>query len=242
METFKIQPSYIVIETSAASGGVTYHRETISQCAINGGDGQEREFKTNKRVDHVALVKEADALISKSRAVLRKRCAATPLGWVCEEAQLTMVRLDMEEIAGEAEAFNQRAAGSWCARRVRIGYVPVKLEIDNLAAADEIARTIREVLAELRDKLAAHCTGAQFNSFYQTKCKNLDRLAAGMQRFAITDALACAKVARTELTNAAKDKRDPVLDLEAIESAIGMFTDIAIGDAADGDALLSMCA
>jgi len=230
-KTFKVQPSYIVIDTSAATGGVTYHRETLNEREINAGDGIEREFQTRKTVDHVALVKEADSLVSKARAVLRKRCAFTPLGWICEANQLAVLRLDLEAVSQEADDYNDRASRSWCARRVRIGFVPVKLEIDNLAAAEEIARTIREVLAELKAKLEAKCSGAQFNSFFQTKCKNLDRLAAGMQKFAITDALACAKAARTELTKAAKDEREPALDLEAIDSAIGMFTDItAIGD------------
>ena len=72
---FKAQPSYVIMDTSAASGGVTYSRESLFEHDINDGDGQEKEWKTNKRTDHKELCKEADAIKNKASALLRKRCA-----------------------------------------------------------------------------------------------------------------------------------------------------------------------
>ena len=227
-ETFKVQPSYVIMDISAASGGVTYTRETLSEHEINDGDGEEREWKTNKRTDHKELCQKADALRSKAAGILRRRCAYTAIGWICEENQLIHLREDFRELQVVADLFNQRAAQSWCARRVRIGFVPVKLEIDNEAAAQEIARTIRETLRDMKTRLEGGCTLAQWGSFFQSKVKNLDKLAAGMQKFSITAAIDCAKAARAELKVAQKAEREPELDLEAIDAAIGMFSGLEL--------------
>lgn len=225
---FKCQASYVIMDTSAASGGVTYSREALSTREINDGEGLEKEWKTNKRTDHKALCKEADSIKNKASALLRKRCSYTAIGWICEENQLIHLASDFRALSAEAEVFNLRAAQSWCARRVRIGFVPLKLEIDNEAAAQEIARTIRDTLCDMQVKLSKGCTPPQWNTFYQTKVKNLDKLAAGMQKFSITAAIDCAKAARAEMREAKKAKREPDLDLEAIDSAIGMFSGLEL--------------
>jgi hypothetical protein len=229
-DTMTIRPSYVILDANKASGGVSYDREALTERSINGGEGSEKEYRAVKRVDHKTLCKEADALVSKARYMLRRYCASTSIGWVCEAGMLPTLRAEIAAVRTEADDFNGRSRLSRCARRVTIAIVPVRLELDNEAAAAEINRSIVETLQDLRDKIAEG-DATKLRTLMVTRGKNLDRLAPGMLRAAIQDALACAETARKELRKAAKENRDPVCDTEAIESAIGLYSDVgSMGD------------
>ncbi|KKM71011.1 hypothetical protein LCGC14_1434820, partial [marine sediment metagenome] len=148
---------------------------------------------------------------------------------VCSQEGLPALLVEINALIAKADAFNELAAQSRCARRVHIRAVPIRLEVDNELAAKEIARTVRETLRELIACLEAG--DAKDIARVWLRCKNLERLAVGMHKFAIDDAKACAQNARKEIVRAAKENRCPVLDLEAIEAAIGLFVDLdAVSD------------
>lgn len=222
----------LIIDTTSARGGVTYHRSTTNERAI--GTAVETDLLSTRRVDNVDLVKESDQIVSAARVALRRRCAITPLGLICEKKTLDALDSEIEEIKIQGEEFNARSRQLGSARRIRVGFVPIEIEIDNVVAAREITRAIRETLEELRNIITSGCERVRFNNFLQTRCKNLHAIG-GIQQFAILDAIEAAKAARSEVTKAKKaakkvgeefnmSKLD--LDLEAIDSAIDMFADI----------------
>ncbi|KKM22709.1 hypothetical protein LCGC14_1622500, partial [marine sediment metagenome] len=80
--TYKINgKQFVVHDVVKANGGVKYDHEEIDEHAINEGCGKERRFRTQKRVDHVKLVKQADVLAGQARYTFKRHCAATDLGY-----------------------------------------------------------------------------------------------------------------------------------------------------------------
>ncbi len=235
-QTYTLTPGYFVLlDTSSGSGGVHYEREYQQELQINDGLGVAREFRTVKTVDHVELCKRGDAIVACARHLLRKHGSYTSLGYVASSDKLAELETELHKLREEAAAFNRQARLQRCGRRVRVGIVPIEIRIDNEAAAIEIARSIRDTLELLHERLAAHEL-QKADVMLKTKCKNLERLVpGGILKFSVRDAVTCAKAAVTALRkanrkNAKAEDKDPELDLVAIESAIGMFTDFDAGD------------
>lgn len=227
MTTYKIQPGYIVINTSKVSGGVHYDRQYAKK--RREGNGHRREFVTVKRVDHTKLVEESDQLYQIARHVIRSRAANTEIGFYADEDTLRTIQIEMASLREQAEKFNRRAKRAGCARRMHVGLVPVKLEIDNVAAAQEIARTIRQTCDDFIQAIRAGDPDEITKAL--NRARNFEQLATGMQRDSVIWAIECAKEARSELRKVKRDGRSVkkaarTWDIEPIEACAGMFADV----------------
>lgn len=241
---------FVVLDGCHASGGVHYDRTEIE--TRTDGEAVEKEYTTVKRVDHVELCKRADALVSAARYAIKKRATHTALGWVADREAVREIRAEIAGVKREADVFNDHARTSCCARRVTIAVVAHEIRAgggDAIEWVKQIASTIRESLAwvfaesqaivdgwgKFDDDKAAKKAIDRISVALRTKCKNLDKLATGMQRFALVDAISDAHKAVKEMRLALKEGRKPRIDLDAVESAIGMFVDLDGDDGLRGD-------
>lgn len=220
-QKFSIRPGmYLVASTGRATGGVSIVRHEVKE--RNVGAGREKTYHGTRFVDHANLCAEADKLASKGRALVRKHAVSTDIGWIAHLDGVKALLTEFETLRLDVRSFNHRARLGGSARRVTVGAVPVEINVDNEAAAVEIARSIQETLSELLEKISEGDV-QKARTFITTRAKNLPALAMGMQKFALQDALACAKACLTELGVAKKENRQPNLDTDAIESAQGLF-------------------
>jgi hypothetical protein len=239
--TINIRPGWIVADCSRASGGIRYDREMIREKPINHGVGLQADHKTRKTVDHVEFCAAIDAIVKKVDYVLRKHCARTSAGWFADDRALVRVKAEVAQIEDEADALNTRALKAHSARQAYIRVWPLHIELAHPEAVQEIARTVRTVLTEIRDALRA----GELKDLHKLRIrsKNLHQLATGFQSDAIRFALERVPQAARELRDAVKvvkvaAKDDPKmdaalaaackragkqLDLEAIEAAIAHF-------------------
>jgi len=227
MNTYKIKPGYILTDTSSVSGGVHYERQDLSADPINQGRGEDKDYKGRKVVDHLEIVDLGNKIVGRARYILRKYGALTPMGYYVDAQALTEVRVAFDALAPEVSALNARARVENSARRVRIGFVPLPLAIDNEAAAVEIFNTVRTSLTRLRDTFRAGDLKKLPNVV--AECRGLHKLACGIQGDAIKFALDTIGERRTLLREAltrgeAPESAGRSLDLDAIESAITLFT------------------
>jgi hypothetical protein len=243
--TIQLRPGFVLRDLSSAKGGITYHREHGHETPINAGEGYRQEINSVKKVDHEAIVKEGQALANQSRGVIRRYATDTEAGWYVSRADMVHVREQMDDLQPLADAFNAKARAAYSDCRVRVGCIAFPLEIDNYAAAKEIARTVREVCEDLIQVLKA----ADFKNMTSVfgRCRHLEQLGTGMQRDSIVFAIDEAKAARKALKKAKRDGEDSKevamkLDLEMLESCVGMFSEMTTFDsnASDGGAQLAL--
>lgn len=245
---FNFRPGWMIVDCSSASGGIRYDRELLKEKSINKGHGIQADHKTRKTIDNVEFCAAIDAVVKKVDYVLRKNCARTAMGWFADDHALQKVKAEVAEIEREAHELNTNAAKkAKSARRAKINVVPLKLDLAKPEAVREIAGTIREVLAELRDALRAGDVASLHK--LRIRSKNLDRLAVGFQSDAIKFALERVPNAANEIreaiknaTRAAKNdgedkdkiaevaeaaakKAGAKIDIESIEAALAHFED-----------------
>jgi hypothetical protein len=241
----KVRPGFIVVDTSTASGGVTYVREYDDPTPINNGQGLRTKLHTTKTVDNVDAVAALDALKKKADYACKKHCARTAFGWFADEVSLRALRREIAELRIEAQALNVAAAARGSERRVHIGIVAGELDVANVDTAREIARTIREVLVNVYNALRTGHVKKVVDKDGETvykdelhapllKCKNLDRIAVGRAGDAVAIALERIPEAKKEVLERLKEGEEPAeigadLDLGAIENAITWFEDDEIG-------------
>jgi len=253
--------SYLIHDCSHVSGGISYARERGTPecpscgaqlaagsaddgqlCPQCGGAALQTTITTEKQVDHKIFVKDSNNLKQSAlKCVLRNHCALTQFGWVCDAGQLPALIEAYRDLDRQARSLNESAALAGSAVRVSIGFVPFEISADNVAAAEYIARTVREVCADLLDALRAGQRTDLANLF--RRAKNLDRLATGAGQLAIVDALECARDARVRLNRTAREHKTlegdalarkladagAALDLDAIEICIDAFLDLGLG-------------
>lgn len=223
MTKFTAKPGWIIIDTSSASGGVHYQRKALDEHATNGGEGIESRHETVKTVDHVILCKEIDSLVKHTDYILRKNCARTAFGYYATDAQLAAVRAETEKLQEQADALNNSAKVAGSARRAYIAIVPAQIDLCTPEAAQEIARTVREVLTALADTLLKGELG-QFNNVW-LRAKNLPSLATGVQADSITFALECARDVAKGIRETKKSGGEECpMDLSCIQAAIDLFS------------------
>ena len=246
---FRIKPGqYLIQDLSSATGGITYKRNKAARRAR--GAGYSQKIETRKHVDHEQLIILTDELVQQARYILRCNAANTPLGWVADSAGLKCIQEGFVTARGEdypgfvelterAAALNRRSARLHSERVVRIACVPIRLEVDNAAAAAEVARTVREVCQDLLTVCRAGTVSHLEKILLRTK--NLERLATGMQRDSVIFAVECAKGAGSQLRKVIKGQPRKAherllraagkqLDLEALEACIGMFADMSTAE------------
>lgn len=246
-DVFHFRPGWMVIDCSSASGGIHYDRELVKNRPINRGNGVQEDHKTRKTVDHVQFCGAVDALVKRVDYILRKHGTRTPIGWFVDEAHLKQVQIEVAELQAEAVILNEHAAKkAQSARRAHIQIVPLRLDLNHKEAVQEITRTIRSVLTDIRDALRA----GDISSLHKLKirARNLDQLAVGFQADAIRFALERIPLVARDLREASRaaeratrNKGGSVedaanagraaaarcggrADLEAIEAALTHFT------------------
>lgn len=243
MQSVQIRPGYVVLDVSSATGGVHYQRREIEQHKIGPDhEGLQARHETVKTVDHVVAVKDVDAVVKQVDYAIRKYCAKTVFGPFADEDNLAKLQAEVAKIKAEAVEVNERAVAVGSARRAYIGIVPAKLDVVSPEAAEEIARTVREVLGDLRDALRVGDVGPRFDGVF-LRSKNLANLAVGLQSDAVRFALDCVKEARKRVKDAIKKGETPEsaggsLDLGPVEQAIDLFTPLPpslVGDTPSND-------
>lgn len=228
MSKVNIRPGYVVLDTSSAHGGVHYYRKEIEAHAINNGEGVDATHETRKVVDHVAAVKAVDAVTKELDYAIRKYCAKTVFGPFCSDEDLPALQARVEELRAKADQVNADAAAAGSARRAYIGIVPVRIDVVSPEAAREIARTVCDVLSELRDAVKDGDVGPRFDGIW-LKARNLAKLATGLQSECICWALDEINANRKECKDRIKRGSDPAtagkdLDFSQTEGAIASFT------------------
>ncbi len=202
MSSFKFRPGWMIINTSSASGGIHYDRTLIEENSFNRGHGVQTQHNTRKTVDHVEFCAAIDAIVKKVDYVLRKHCTRTEMGWFAAEKDLATVKAEISALEVEAADLNAQADRAHSARQAKIRIVPLRLDLNHPEAVQEIAGTIRGVLADyitvLRD--------GDILSLHKLKIRaiNLDKLAVGFQADAIRFALAHVPIAANLIRTAKK--------------------------------------
>jgi hypothetical protein len=227
-DKIQIRPGWLVVDVSAAHGGVHYDRTPLGAIEINGGEGQRSRYETVKTVDHVVYVHDIDAIVKRVDYILRKHCARAGYGWFADDEALAKVRAEVEALKEDAEALNRSARLAGCARRAYIDIVPAKIEIASEDAAREVCRTVRSVLAEIRDALRQGEVNQPLAKVL-LKARNLDRLAVGIQADSIRYALEEVAPAKRTIREAVKQGKAPkdagaALSLPGMDAAIDLFT------------------
>jgi hypothetical protein len=229
MNTIQVKSGYIVLDASTATGGVRYMREVLKESAPYGrdGEGEEKEWKTKKLVDHKELVAACDSLVKRVDYILRKYASRTSFGWFADETQLVEIRREVDLIAAEAAGINRTCATAGCERRVHIAVVPARMDLGTPDAAKEVARTIVSQLGDLAAALRAGDVGRSFDNLL-VRAKNLDALAVGFAGESIKMALETIKSERREIKGKIKRGQTPEsagkqADLSTVEGAIAMF-------------------
>ncbi len=241
-KALEIKPGFIVLTEFSKKGGVRFEREEIRQEAYK-KVGEEREWKSVKRVDNVEVFNGSRSLVSSAYYAMDRGAAITPLGYYVAEAELPALLDKVREVQAEVAKFNADAAAAKSERRVTVEVYPLEVKLDNAAVVGRIARSVRERLAALLDALREG-NRQDFETAWEN-CRNLEHLATGMQRSSIEFGLEAAKAAKALLLEelreqaekagkkpkdlsaddrAAAARRVPASEIEALEAAIDVFT------------------
>lgn len=235
-----VSAGYVVIDKTTSTGGVSRTRTLIDDHETVTG-GRETRAETKQILDHEAAVKRVQAAANHVRWLCRKYCAWTLLGWLAQEEDLEKLEAELIPAREEAERANTFARGVGSRHRVEVCVVPAEIDLATPDAARQITRTIRTVLAELRE---AFSTGQPVKlDAPLAKAKSLHRLASGMASECIVLAVEGVKLARSELRTRLRDLPESLregpdaariageIPIEALESAIGYFAnDETIGE------------
>mgnify|MGYP001573285335 FL=1 len=241
-KTFEVRPGYVVVDTSTATGGITYVRRGIDKRAINHGAGIKTRHETVKEIDHVEAVAAVDAVVKAADYACRCLCTRTTFGYFVEATKLGELQEAFHGLRAEAERVNANAVRAGSQRRVHVGLVLARLEIGGDAAI-EIAHTIRSVLTEvhgaLRRGAVKNAKGLR-NELHAPllRCRNLERLTVGIAGEAVRLALRQIPVARGEILERLKAGDDAETagakaDLGYIEAAVAWFEESQLGNIDD---------
>lgn len=238
-ESYQVAACYVISDLSRATGGVSYQRQHTS--TEHNGEALTTNFETVKHVDNLALVTEGNQILSQARYALRRYATPTPIGHVATEAQLILLRAEMDDLADKAANYNTRAAAVGSLHRVRAAICPIKIDLDNESAAIEIAATVGSTLMDVLGYLQAG-DFKRLRGLLDTKARNLHRLVVGLLADSVRDALDAARLGRSVIAKNFKGG-GAVADLDLsdytdpIEAAIGLLTSVDdLGAADDGPA------
>lgn len=235
--TEKIAPGFVIINVSTSSGGLRYIREHLAE--DREGARLETEYKTNKVVDHVDVVRELDAKVKEVDYVLRSTCVKTAFGYFATDAKLAEAQKRIDTIKAEMDRLNHKAKILGSAHRGRIGILAARLDIANADTIRECYRAIRETLEgiyeallrgdvrDTRDKDDNVTARGQLRPAL-LRARNLESMAVGLAGESIKTALQCAKEARAEIIERIENGASPEeagrgVDLAPIETAITWF-------------------
>jgi hypothetical protein len=227
---------FYIVEFSA-KGGVAYRRVGEESKEVFADESMVAEYSTKKEVDHIGLQTWSRKIVNSAYNVMERHCSQTPIGyWIAEDKapkmleELSRVRMEARKLNDYARTVNSRRHVSIEVYSVAVG------KEDDEKTAIRLAETVRERLNSLREDLFNGDLNAYATSW--KRAKNLPKLATGIQSESIVMALEAARESRSALAEALKNKQDPKkagaqLNLDAIESAIVLFTDSVNGTLAE---------
>jgi hypothetical protein len=226
---------FYVVEFSA-KGGTVYRRLGEESKEVHADESMTAEYATRKEVDHIGMQTWSRKIVNAAYNVMERHCSQTPIGyWIAEEKAPAMLA-ELTQVKAESVKLNDFARSVKSARRVVIAVYAMSVGAeDDEKTATRLAQTVRDRLDSLREDLFNGDINAYATSW--KRAKNLPRLATGIQAEAIVLALEAAKECRSALVEAIKNKQPPAkagaaLNLDAIESAIVLFTDSVNGNLA----------
>lgn len=235
--TEKIAPGYVIINVSTSSGGLRYLREYLGE--ERDGERIETEYKTNKVIDNVAVVKEIDKAVKEADYILRKNCIRTAFGYFATDAKLGEVQARMGALKDQMEHLNRKARILGSAHHGRIGIIAARLDIANPDTMRECYRAIRETLesiyetllkGDVRDIKGDDGDVAARGQLRPAllRARNLESMAIGLAGEAIKNAIQCAKESKVLIVEkieagATPEEAGRSVDLTPIETAITWF-------------------
>ena len=225
-QKIQIRPGFVVMNTSSARGGVHYRQIDRDEQKIGGA--LRAQHTTIKTVDNIDAVKLIDACVKKADSICRRYCARTGFGWYIPPHALGALRQELRDLSQEADKLNVTARLQGSARRAYIGLVVAELDVVSGDAAREVARTVRDTLADLREKL--YQGDLEHLPAPLQRARNLDQLVIGLPGEAVRIALESVRGWRVQLRDGIEKGIAPAtvgeqLDLQALDTAIAWYTE-----------------
>lgn len=225
---FAIHPeTTLLVHEIRVIGGKHVERELISDEI----EGRKRatEAKITVTIENTEERAMAETLRARIHGIIRRYTSNTIIGQLCPRQRVAEVKREIEERAmADVRAFNLEA--TTC--RIDVNLLPIEISIAlGPEAVRHIADHVRRKLEDIRDTLrSGDAKGAQSKLI---DIKRLHELATGVQSESIHFAIEEATNRVIELKRAIKGSKSGSespesagrsLNLEMIESAIGMFT------------------
>ena len=231
MKPLALSNGLFLITEFSATGGVKYARIGDEEITEQ-GDELTAKYSTRKDVDHVGLLKWSKQIINQAYGVMEKHASSTPIGYWIKKENAPALMAELVQVQEQAKNLNAHAQAAGSARRCRVDVWALEAGQEALeSVAIRLSETVRERLERLRDDLKAGDLNAYATSW--KIARNLPKLATGIQAESIVLALEAAKELRAELAEAIRNKTTPSLNLDAIDSAIWLFTDSVNGNLAE---------
>lgn len=239
-----IAPGYLVINTSTATGGITYDREVLT-------DAKRREARTVavksiKKIDNERIVREIDAAVKDVDHVLRDMCVRLPnVGHYASLAVLAVLEERVADIARRVDRLNAEAIQLGSKHRGNAQVVTAILDLQRPVNCQVVYQTIHGVLGELYEALRvgdvvdAVTPDGVITRRHQLRpimlrTRNLETIIMGSLRASIVNALTRVKTARLEQIGRVHKGELPrdvgaTTDLTALETALARFDDLIHG-------------
>ena len=225
--TMNLEHSTIVVfDSSRVKGG----KRTKTRVVRNEREDQRQEIDKESEtvIENVSERTEGEAIRAKATHAIRSRAQMTPIGYVLTPDRKVDLLDAMDQVAREAQEFNDRA--TTCQVEIKGLFLPIEIPLGS-DVAKAIADHVKGELMAMRDALGKGEIATTRNVIL--RAKNLDTLATGAQRDAIVFALQNATDALYTLKSRTKDQGNGVsespesvakgLDLAMLNAAIGMF-------------------
>lgn len=227
MQEIAINPGTILlVPSSRVDGGKSRHTKKIAHKALNGGDGEQIEYKVDVEIPDKEERANAEKLILRALVVIRERSTYTPIGYLADPAMLPEIVSKYGELRLAADTFNASSRFS----KVSISFAPFEIGTqlrDNEECAKALADHVRSELEDLRAKLVVGDVNGARNVLL--RCKRMHTLSTGTQadgiKFAIEESAGALKVLRNAIkNNESPESAGRALALPMVDAAIETFT------------------
>lgn len=237
---------YMVQHEFHAYGGIRL--EKLRREENRNGRSEEVTTETRRTVDDAEMNQLSNSIVTRAHYVLAQRCTNTPIGWFVDPTGLKGLDEAFDEVRRACEEFNKLSRTVGSARRVECEIYMLELAENNERVSMRLSRVVRD---NLKACLEAFRRGHKdkFDAFddARAKCKNLHRIASGIQSDAIIlamDHLNAAKPAARQMAKEGGKPLEEVLmawDMEPVDAAVALFKPInwkAIEDAETAESMV----
>lgn len=237
---------YMVQHEFHTYGGIRLER--LRRDESRNGRSEEVTTETRRIVDDVEMLQLSNSIVTRAHYVLSQRCVSTPIGWFVDPAGLKGLDEAFDEVRRACEDFNKLSRTVGSARRVECEIYMLELSENNERVSMRLSRVVRDNLkACLETFRRGHDDKFEAFDDARLKCKNLHRIASGIQADAIilaVDHLNAAKPGARRLVKEGGKPMAEVLaawDMEPVDAAVALFKPInwkAIEDAETAESMV----